>query len=176
MAQAGINVGPFDARARQVAGALAIVGGLTALDGFFQALGFLTWIVCAAMMYVGIVYAMGGFKDGTAQFGYPLLILSVLDAWLPLVHKGYWGLIAGVVVAIGAFQTARTRVCPINGLLGVNTAAESSASVELRVNGGQPAVILPRSGARFRPVHRPWYDATPEIDPPGWDPAPRCAG
>ena len=127
MAQAGINVGPFDARARQVAGALAIVGGLTALDGFFQALGFLTWIVCAAMMYVGIVYAMGGFKDGTAQFGYPLLIPAVLDAWLPLVHKGYWGLIAGVVVAIGAFQTARTRVCPINGLLGVNTAAGSSA-------------------------------------------------
>src|SRR5438874_13835133 len=32
MAQAGINVGPFDARARQVAGALAIIGGLTALD------------------------------------------------------------------------------------------------------------------------------------------------
>src|SRR2546430_17710541 len=36
MAQAGINVGPFDARARQVAGALAIIGGLTALDGFFR--------------------------------------------------------------------------------------------------------------------------------------------
>ena len=53
--------------------------------------------------------------------------VTVLDAWLPLVHKGYWGLIAGVVVAIGAFQTARTRVCPINGLLGVNTAAGSSA-------------------------------------------------
>src|SRR5256886_15442954 len=127
MAQAGINVGPFDARARQVAGALAIIGGLTALDGFFQALGFLTWIVCAAMMYVGILYAMGGFKDGTAVFGYPLLALSVLDAWLPLVHKGYWGLIAGLFVAVGAFQTARTRVCPINGLLGVNTAAASSA-------------------------------------------------
>jgi len=67
MAQARINVGPLDARARQVAGALAVVGGLTALDGFFQALGFLTWIVCAAMMYVGIILAMGGFKDGTAQ-------------------------------------------------------------------------------------------------------------
>src|SRR6059036_1859344 len=90
MAQARINVGPLDARARQVAGTLAIVGGLTALDGFFQALGFLTWIVCAAMMYVGILFAMGGFKDGTAAFGYPLLILSVLDAWLPTVHKGYW--------------------------------------------------------------------------------------
>src|SRR5437764_6589695 len=127
MAQAGINVGPFDARARQVAGALAIIGGLTALNGFFQALGFLTWIVCAAMMYVGILFALGGFKDGTAQFGHPLLSLSVLDAWLPLVHKGYWGLIAGLFVAIGALQTARTRVCPINGLLGVNTAAASSA-------------------------------------------------
>src|SRR2546430_1830128 len=33
MAQAGINVGPFDARARQVAGALAIIGGLAALAG-----------------------------------------------------------------------------------------------------------------------------------------------
>src|SRR3979411_3239686 len=112
MAQPRINVGSLDARARQAAGALAIVGGLTALDGFFQALGFLTWIVCAAMMYVGILFAMGGFKDGPAQFGYPLLILSVLDAWLPMVHQGYWGLIAGVIVALGAFQTARTRVCP----------------------------------------------------------------
>src|SRR2546425_1046101 len=67
MAQARINVGPLDARARQVAGVFAIVGGLTALDGFFQALGFLTWIVCAAMMYVGILFAMGGFKDGTGE-------------------------------------------------------------------------------------------------------------
>ena len=122
MAQARINVGPFDARARVVAGTLALLGGLAALDGFFQALGFLTWIVCAAMMYVGILFAMGGFKDGTAAFGYPLLILSVLDAWLPLIHKGYWGLIGGIIVAVGAFQTARTRVCPINALLGVNTA------------------------------------------------------
>ena len=126
MAQARINVGPLDARARQIAGALAIVGGLTALDGFFQALGFLTWIVCAAMMYVGIILAMGGFKDGTAVFGFPLLILSVLDAWLPLVHKGYWGLLGGIFVAAGAFQTARTRQCPINGLLGVNTAQGST--------------------------------------------------
>ena len=122
MAQARINVGPFDAYARVVAGVLALAGGLAALDGFFQALGFLTWIVCAAMMYVGILLAIGGFKDGTSAFGYPLLILSVLDGWLPLVHKGYWGLIAGFVVALGAFQTARTRQCPINGLLGVNTA------------------------------------------------------
>jgi hypothetical protein len=122
MAQARINVGPLDARARQITGALAILGGLAALDGFFQALGFLTWIVCAVMMYFGTLFAMGGFKDGTAAFGYPLLILSVLDAWLPIVHKGYWGLIGGVVVAVGAFQTARTRQCPINDLLGVNTA------------------------------------------------------
>src|SRR2546427_1284559 len=106
MAQARINVGPLDARARQIAGALAIVGGLTALDGFFQALGFLTWIVCAAMMYVGIILAMGGFKDGTAVFGFPLLILSVLDAWLPLVHKGYWGLLGGIFVAAGALPPA----------------------------------------------------------------------
>src|SRR2546426_537835 len=122
MAQARINVGPLDARARQVAGALAIVGGLTALDGFFQALGFLTWIICAAMMYVGIILAMGGFKDGTAVFGFPLLILSVLDAWLPVVHKGYGVLGAGFLVGVGAFQPRRTRQCPINGLLGVNTA------------------------------------------------------
>ncbi len=78
------------------------------------------------MMYVGILFAMGGFKDGTAAFGYPLLILSVLDAWLPLVHKGYWGLIAGAVVAAGAFQTAWTRNCPINTLCGVNTAGSSA--------------------------------------------------
>jgi hypothetical protein len=126
MANVAINVGPLDARARVIAGTLAILGGLVALDGFFQALGFLTWIVCAGMMYVGILFAMGGFKDGTAVFGYPLLILSVLDAWLPLIHKGYWGLIAGAFVALGAFQTARTRVCPINGLMGVNTAQAPS--------------------------------------------------
>jgi hypothetical protein len=128
MAQGSLNVGALDARARHVAGTLALLGGLAALDGFFQALGFLTWIVCAAMMYVGILLAMGGFKDGTAVFGYPLLILSVLDAWLPLVHKGYWGLIAGVVVAVGAFQTARTRTCPINALLGVNTTQPGSSA------------------------------------------------
>jgi len=174
MAQAGINVGSFDARARQVAGALAIVGGLTALDGFFQALGFLTWIVCAAMMYVGIVYAMGGFKDGTAQFGYPLLILSVLDAWLPLVHKGYWGLIAGVVVAIGAFQTARHACVPDQRAPGSEHRRRVVRLGRIASNGGQPAVILPRSGARFRPVHRPCYDATHEIDRPGWNPGPRC--
>ena len=56
-----------------------------------------------------------------------LLILSVLDGWLPLVHKGYWGLIGGALVALGAFQTARTRVCPVNTLLGVNTTTASSA-------------------------------------------------
>ena len=128
MAQGTINVGALDARARLVAGTLALLGGVAALDGFFQALGFLTWIVCAAMMYVGILLAMGGFKDGTAPFGYPLLILSVLDAWLPLVHKGYWGLIGGVFVAVGAFQTARTRVCPVNALLRVNTAQPGSSA------------------------------------------------
>ncbi|HVH08970.1 MAG TPA: hypothetical protein VM736_04160 [Gemmatimonadales bacterium] len=132
MAQAAINVGPLDARARWVAGTLALLGGLAALDGFFQALGFLTWIVCAAMMYVGILLAMGGFKDGTAAFGFPLLILAVLDGWLPLVHKGYWGFIGGAVVAVGAFQTARTRNCPINSLLGVNTAAPSSTESRQR--------------------------------------------
>src|SRR2546430_16674880 len=126
MAQAGINVGPFDARARQVAGALAIIGGLTALDGFFQALGFLTWIVCATMMYVGILFAMGGVQGGTAQFRVPLLNLSLRDAWLPMVHKGSWGLIAGIFVAVGAFQTARTRQCPVNGVMGVNTAQGSA--------------------------------------------------
>jgi hypothetical protein len=52
----------------------------------------------------------------------------VLDAWLPLVHKGYWGLIGGVFVAVGAFQTARTRVCPVNALLGVNTAQPGSSA------------------------------------------------
>src|SRR5438309_2099319 len=80
----------------------------------------------AAMMDVGIIFAMGGFKDGTAVFGFPLLILSVLDAWLPLIHKGYWGLLAGIFVAVGAFQTARTRQCPVNGLMGVNTAQGSA--------------------------------------------------
>jgi hypothetical protein len=128
MAQGTVNVGALDARARRVAGTLALLGGFAALDGFFQALGFLTWIVCAVMMYVGILLAMGGFRDGTAAFGYPLLILAVLDAWLPLVHKGYWGLIAGVIVAGGAFQTARTRMCPVNALLGVNTAQPRSSA------------------------------------------------
>ena len=128
MAQGTVNVGALDARARRVVGTLALLGGLAALDGFFQALGFLTWIVCAVMMYVGILLAMGGFRDGTATFGYPLLILAVLDAWLPLMHKGYWGLIAGVVVAVGAFQTARTRMCPVNALLGVNTAQPGSSA------------------------------------------------
>lgn len=121
-----VNVGDLDARARLVAGSLALLGGLAALDPFFQALGFLTWIICAAMMYVGAILAMGGFKDGTAPFGYPLLVLAILDGYLPLVHKGYWGLIGGVVVALGAFQTATTRICPINSLFGVNTTTRTA--------------------------------------------------
>src|SRR6266511_110 len=63
MARAGINVGPLDARARLIAGSLALVGGLAALDGFFQALGFLTWLLTAVMMYVGILLAMGGRSE-----------------------------------------------------------------------------------------------------------------
>ncbi|PYO43936.1 MAG: hypothetical protein DMD33_03515 [Gemmatimonadetes bacterium] len=126
MTKSAINVGDLDARARIVAGSLALLGGLAALDPFFQALGFLTWILCAAMMYVGALLAMGGFRDGTAAFGFPLLALAILDAWLPLIHKGYWGLIGGAILALGAFQTAVTRICPINTLLGVNTTAKSA--------------------------------------------------
>jgi|GEM_PF-2563918 hypothetical protein len=127
MAQARINVGPLDARARQVAGALALLGGLAALDGFFRALGFLTWVVCAVMLYAGMLFAMGGLREGTAVFGFPLIALALLDAWLPIVHKGQWGLVAGVVVAAAAFATAGTRQCPVNALLGVNTAGEGAA-------------------------------------------------
>ena len=126
MAKSAINVGDLDAHARIVAGSLALLGGLAALDPFFQALGFLTWILCAVMMYVGALLAMGGFRDGTAAFGFPLLALAILDAWLPLIHKGYWGLIGGATLALGAFQTAVTRICPINTLLGVNTTAKSA--------------------------------------------------
>lgn len=127
MARFGVNVGPADARARWIAGTLALLGGVTALDGFFEPVGFITWIVCAAMLYVGVLLIMGGLQEGTAVFGFPLVILGALDGWLPLVHKGYWGLIAGIVVATGAFTTARTRRCPISGMLGVNTATGRSA-------------------------------------------------
>jgi hypothetical protein len=122
MAFAGVNVGSSDAHGRVIAGTLALLGGLTALDPFFQPVGFVTWVVCAAMLYAGLVLIIGGFHEGTATFGFPLLILGVLDGMLPLWHLGYWGLIGGIVVAIGAFATARTRECPINRMMGVNTA------------------------------------------------------
>src|SRR2546429_3650945 len=82
MAQARINVGPLDAHARQAAGALAIIGGLTPLDGFFHAPRLLTWIVCAAMMYAGIIFALGRIQDGNRGVRVPRLHPSVLDAWL----------------------------------------------------------------------------------------------
>jgi len=122
MATAGMNVGPSDAHGRQIVGVLALLGGVTAMDWFFQPVGFVTWIVCAAMAYVALVLILGGFSEGTAVFGFPLAILAVLDGMLPLWHKGYWGLVAGIVVAIGAFATARTRECPVNRVLGVNSA------------------------------------------------------
>src|SRR5256712_3175710 len=105
MAQARINVGPLDAHARQVAGALAIIGGLTPLPGLFPAPRVFPLVGCAALMYVGIIFSMGGVKDGTAVFGFPLLILSVLDAWLPLIHKGHCGLLAGVFLTAGPVPT-----------------------------------------------------------------------
>ena len=126
MAFAAVNVGPSDAYGRQIAGTLALLGGLAALDPFFQPVGFVTWIICAAMLYAALVLIIGGFREGTAVFGYPLAILAVLDGMLPLWHKGYWGLIGGIVLAIGAFTTARTRECPINRVMGVNTTAGHS--------------------------------------------------
>ncbi len=122
MALAGVNVGPSDAHGRVFAGSLALLGGLTALDPFFQPVGFVTWVVCAAMVYTALVLIIGGFHEGTAAFGYPLLVLAVLDAALPLWHLGYIGLLGGIVFAFGAFMTARTRSCPINRMLGINTA------------------------------------------------------
>jgi hypothetical protein len=123
MAMPGANVGPSDANGRLIAGTLALLGGVTALDPFFQPVGFVTWVVCAAMFYAALVLIIGGFQEGTAVFGFPLLILAVLDGVLPLWHLGYWGLIGGIVLAVGAFTTARTRACPVNRATGVNTAA-----------------------------------------------------
>lgn len=123
MTSAAVNVGPSDAHGREIAGTLALLGGVTALDPFFQPVGFVTWVVCAAMFYAALVLIIGGFREGTAAFGVPLAILAVLDGTLPLWHLGHWGLVGGIILAIGAFTTARTRSCPINRALGVNTAA-----------------------------------------------------
>ena len=51
-----------------------------------------------------------------------VLELSTIAA----TERGAWRR-AGIFVAAGAFQTARTRQCPINGLLGVNTAQGSTS-------------------------------------------------
>lgn len=122
MALASVNVGSADARARRIAGILALLGGITALDAFFQPVGFLTWIVCAAMVYVAILLVMGGFREGTGPLGIVLALLAALDAWLPLHHLGYWGLIGGVALAGWTFLTARSRQDPVYRMLGMSTA------------------------------------------------------
>src|SRR5256884_5760562 len=72
MAQARINVGPLDAHARQVAGALAIIGGLAALHGVLHALRVLPSIVIAVIIEDGILFALGGLQNRTAALAFPL--------------------------------------------------------------------------------------------------------
>ncbi|HYS61308.1 MAG TPA: hypothetical protein VEM27_12005, partial [Gemmatimonadales bacterium] len=74
-----------------------------------------------------------GFLDTTALRAgaprYPVLGMHIRDAYrgrrlstgrrpARRLLPGTRGLLAGIFVAVGAFQTAGTRQCPINGLLG----------------------------------------------------------
>jgi hypothetical protein len=115
------NIGRFDAISRRVLGACAVLGGLVSLEGFFQYMMFLTWVILAAMIALGFFYITGGLRGGSAVFGLLLIALSLLDGWLALHHEGAWALLAGVVVAAYGFLTTEIGWCPINSLLGKDT-------------------------------------------------------
>ena len=115
------NIGRFDSIARRVVGACAVVGGLASLDGFFWSFGFITWILLAMMMALGLFFITGGFRGGSAVFGLLLIAFALGDAALALTHHGTWALLIGVIAAAVAFVTAEIGWCPINSMLGKDT-------------------------------------------------------
>src|ERR1700693_2816393 len=56
MTRFGGNIGRFDAISRRVVGACAVLGGLASLEGFFWSMGFLTWVLLAMMIALGLFY------------------------------------------------------------------------------------------------------------------------
>jgi hypothetical protein len=114
------NVGRIDALARRTTGALAVLGGLMSLDWIFRPMGGLTWMVLAFTFTTGLFFLMGGLRGGMGYFGLLLMLISVADAWLALIHQGAWALLLGVVVAADGFITAEFG-SPLNRLLHKDT-------------------------------------------------------
>ena len=129
MALLDLNVGPEDAQSRRVAGVLALLGGLMALDPFMHSLGFLAFVLDAIMGAVGLYYFLPGRKGGTVVFGGLLVGLAVLDIYAGWTGHGTLAFVVSLVVAIGGFSTAATGRCPINGVLGVNSREQRSAQL-----------------------------------------------
>lgn len=121
------NVGHFDAVSRRVLGACALIAGLAGLDMFFWSMGFLTWILYALMIALGLFYITGGFRGGAAVFGLLLIAIALSDGWLALHHEGAWALLLGAVVGAIAFTTAEVGWCPINSMLGKDTHSADQA-------------------------------------------------
>ena len=122
MSIAHTNIGHADALARRISGAFALLAGIVAIDGFFRAMPFLTWLVLAFMFSTGLFFLLAGYwRGGTGAFGLGLMLLAVADGWLAVMHYGAWALGLGVVVAADGYITAQLGWSPLNALFHTDT-------------------------------------------------------
>src|SRR3989442_14131354 len=101
MALLDLNVGPEDAQSRRVAGVLALLGGLMALDPFMHSLGFLAFVLDAIMGAAGLYYFLPGRKVGTVAFGGLLVCLAVWAIFAGGTGRGTLAFVLSLVLAIG---------------------------------------------------------------------------
>ena len=121
MTRIGGNIGHFDATSRRVVGTFVVLAGAASLGGFFSSMGFLTGILFAVMIALGFFYITGGFRGGSAIFGFVLIAVAVGDAALALLHEGAWALLVGVILGAYGFVTAEMGWCPINSMFHKDT-------------------------------------------------------
>jgi hypothetical protein len=126
------NVGRADAWSRRIVGSFAAVAGIVSVDSFFRAMPFITWLVLSFMLCTGLFFLMAGWRGGTAIFGGAVMALAVVDAWLALIHAGYWALVVGLVVGADAWITAWWGWSPLNAVFGRDT-HDADAEWELRL-------------------------------------------
>ena len=118
----GKNVGSHDAQSRQMAAALLILGGLSALPVVHHAVPWLIWLLGAVMVALGVRYIWLGMKGcGTTLFGIILGIFGVVGVLLASEGAGVVAFVIDVVLAIVGWITAAAGSCPVNALLGLDT-------------------------------------------------------
>ena len=123
MPTAHTNIGYADALARRVIGILAILAGLTCIEGFFFSMPFLTELVLALLFAAALYFVLAGFRSATGVLGIFGMLLAALFAYLAVTHRGTVALAIGLVVGADGLITAAKAWSPLNALFHRDTHA-----------------------------------------------------